>query len=46
MVVVVSLRRDVAAKLTCDKMNTQAGQMAFYHRALERQKTLNVTLRD
>ena len=46
MVVVVSLRRDVAATLTHDKLNTKGGQGAFYHKALESCKTLNLTLGD
>ena len=44
MVVVVSLIRDVVATLTHDKMNTKGGQRAFYHKSLERHKTLNLTL--
>ena len=46
MVVVVSLRRDVAATLTHDKLNTKGGRRAFYHKSLEREKTLNLTLGD
>ena len=46
MVVVVSLRRDVAATLTHDKMNTKGGGRAFYHKSLVRKKTLNLTLGD
>ena len=37
MVVAVSLRRDVVATITHEKMNTKGGEMAFYHKALESQ---------
>ena len=46
MVVAVFMRRDVAAMLTCDKMNTKGGWRAFYHKSLDRQKTLSLTLGD
>ena len=46
MVVDVSLRKDVEATLTRDKMNTKGGQRAFYQKSLERQKTLKLTLGD
>ena len=32
MVVVVSLRRDVAVMLTRDKLNTKGGPTPFYHK--------------
>ena len=39
MVVVVSMRRDVVAMLTHDKLNRKGGQRDFYHKYFERKKT-------
>ena len=44
--VAISLRRYVEATLIRDKMDTKGGQRSFYHKALEMQKTLTLTLGD